>query len=364
VEAEVFADRGIGELRITASDTASGVETIEYRINGGTVESYLTPLVFEEGRYQIQYRAADKAGTRGEWQNTELLVNPARTGMPLIDSASINGMERSVVPNVRKGMPLVRNAGKLVPDRSGPEALLNLPSYSLGGEYILWEPEDMLQNATSVIRFRITRDAVVYLFIPDDTDVPQGWSFVERRASINRAWYQEGNLRPIWTPVEPRDGTMVYMKRFTAGSMVEIPVNRNGLLPPFITAQETGSLFANIKILLDESAADRSTAPSAEQAPLNVFDEYEAGTAIILDCEVSPWQYSRRLPLRRQWLVNTEAGWIPLDGNRYTLPEFPVKNLESEYLRFRLELYTPDGQTEYRTEKTIRVIEKQPEEVQ
>ncbi|GHU84953.1 hypothetical protein FACS189473_3310 [Spirochaetia bacterium] len=346
VEAEVFSGRGAGELRITASDRASGVEAIEYRINGGPVEVYLTPLVFEEGRYQIQYRARDKAGNCGQWQNTELLVNPAWAEASLIEAASINGMVRSVVPHARNGMPLVRTAGTLALDKSNPAALINLPSYSLGGEYILWEPEDALSDETSVIRFRVTKDAAVYLFIPDNSDLrpgdaPQTWSFVEISAGINRVWYH--------------GGTNIYMKRFTAGSRVEIPGTRNGMMPPFIAVQETGMLFADIKIRPDETEPDRSTARTS-------FGEYEAGTAIILDCDAGPWQYSRRLPLRKQWLVNTETGWIPLEENRYTLPEFTAENNGGEYLRFRLELYTPDGQTEYRAEKTIRVIEKHPEE--
>jgi hypothetical protein len=58
---------------------------------------------------------------------------------------------------------------------------------------------------------------------------------------------------------------------------------------------------------------------------------------MILESLISPWQYSLRLPL---------------EENRYDLPDTGT----SGYLRFRVEIYTPDGQTEYRTEKVIGVI--------
>jgi hypothetical protein len=225
-----------------------------------------------------------------------------------------------------------------------PEALLNLPSDVLGGEYLFWEAEDIRQeeslpDETSIIRFRVNADATVYLFLPRGTEAPEGFSFVEDRVMINRAYFPEG--------------TAVYMKRLAAGSWAELPGHgpgqeadsgaspRSGRLPPLIVVQERGSVFAEITVR--EDVADRLT-----RATDTVF---EAGTSVILDALVSPWQYSRRLPLRKRWFVDSEEGWIPLEGNSFELKG----EEESTYLRFRLELYTPDGQIEYRAEKTIGI---------
>jgi hypothetical protein len=108
--------------------------------------------------------------------------------------------------------------------------------------------------------------------------------------------------------------------------------------------QERGSVFAEITVRDD--GTDRQT-----QGTDTVF---EAGTTIIMDAVVSPWQYSRRLPLRKRWFVDGEEGWIPLEGNSFELKG----EEESAYLRFRLELHTPDGQIEYRAEKTIGIVKR------
>jgi hypothetical protein len=77
---------------------------------------------------------------------------------------------------------------------------------------------------------------------------------------------------------------------------------------------------------------------------------------LILEAPAQPWQHSRRLPLRRRWFVNAGDGWEALEGNRYVEEESAP-----ELLRFRVELYTPDGEVEYRTEK---VWEEEEEELQ
>jgi hypothetical protein len=270
----------------------------------------------------------------------------------LIDSASINGRERRAVGNARNGMPLLRPdgvGGTPGFDRTKPEALLHLPSYVLGGEYLFWEAEDIRQeeslpDETGVIRFRVSADTTVYLFLPHDLEAPEGFSFVEDRVMINRAYFP--------------GGTSVYMKRLAAGSWTELPGQQPsygqgqgaspgaGRLPPLIVVQERGSVFAEITVR--EDAADRltQTAPGTDTV-------FEAGTNVILDAVVSPWQFSRRLPLRRRWFVEGEEGWIPLEGN-----SFELKDEESAFLRFRLELYTPDGQIEYRAEKTIGIVKR------
>jgi hypothetical protein len=324
-------------VELYAFDSASGVQAIEYRINGGSAQSYSEPLLFmEEGLQHIQYRSCDWAGNYSEWQDSEIWVSAGQQGPAIIADASIDGDDRLVIPNARNGLPMVRLGGN-EPSEGG--ALSNLPSYALGGEYLLWEEEDIARDETSVIRFRVTTDAVVYLFLPPDADVPGGWSYVGESPRINRTYY--------------RNGSRVYMKRCYGESWVELPGSRAGSLPPFIAVQEWKPVFADIEVrparLLPN--LEPSLAPETF-GPLEAGD-CEAGTTGVLNARTADWQASRRLALRKQWLVSTEAEWVSLETNTYTLPSDPSVG----YVRFRLELYAPDGQLEYRTEKTIGIKE-------
>jgi hypothetical protein len=335
-ELQVFTDRSITEARIIAVDWVSGVSLVEYRINGGSIMEYREPLVFtEEGGYRIQYRALDRAGNQGEWQGRDIWVGPDLAEVSLLSAVSVGGRERLVLGNLRNGMPILRNVEgqrALRLDRSRPEALINLPSYVLGAEYAVWEPEDFALDGADRVRFRVDREALAYLFLPRTEEAPGDWSFVEEISRINRTYYPEG--------------IRVYMKRLAAGAWTELP---GGAVPPLLAVQERGSISAEIEIR--EAGPEGEESSAEEAATEKAAGEFAPGTTLILEGIVSPWQYSRRLPLRKLWLVNTEAGWVPLEEDRYEIPG----TLEDAFLRFRLELYTPDGQREYRAEKTIGV---------
>jgi hypothetical protein len=352
-EIKAFYDKGICQVEFSAADRHSGIESIEYRINGGGVETYQEPLIFmQEGAYQIRYRAMDRAGNYGPWETSDFWVSPNQAAEPLISSPTINGLGRLIMYHARNGMPLVEIPGTENSkfDRDRKEAVINLPSYTLGGESILWKEDDISTGEEAEIRFRVNKDAVVYLFLPKNAAVPAGWTFVEGNVGINRIYYP--------------GGTGVYMRRYYGGDWVELTGTPPGTLPPLILVQERGSVFAEI-VIRREDEQNR---------------EAGKGMALTLEALVSPWQYSRKLPLRKRWFVNTGDGWAPLEGNRYELPPDPAESStelsgessaensaeDSEeaspaaapeysgqgYLRFRLEVYTPDGSVEYRTEKT------------
>ncbi|MDR2028165.1 MAG: IPT/TIG domain-containing protein, partial [Treponema sp.] len=331
-------DKGICQVEISAPDRHSGTALIEYRINGGGVEQYHEPLIFmQQGAYQIQYRAADRAGNYGPWQTGDIWVSPNQVGGSLIASASINGLGRLIMYHARNGMPVVEIPGTENPefDRDRQEAMIHLPSYTLGGEYILWKEEDISAGEEAKIHFQVTQDVTVYLFLPRSAAVPAGWSFVEANVGINRIYYP--------------GGTGVYMRRYYGGDWVELAGTPPGSLPPLILVQERGSIFAEIVIRREE-----------EQNK-----DAGRGWAFYPEALITPWQYSRKLPLRKRWFVNTGDGWTPLEGNRWEPPPDPAGDSEEGspgasaeyagpgYLRFRLEVYTPDGSVEYRTEKTM-----------
>ena len=320
-EAQAAYDRGMTELSLRGIDALSGVDVIEYSIDGGPVERYTEPLVFmREGKYRVRFRAIDLAGNTGAWVDRDVWVTPPEEEA-LIRSASINGKERQVMSPVRNGAAFARS-------RDESAALFNLPSYALGGAYLLWEAEDLRADESARIRFQVNKDAAVYLFLPPGMDADPKWSFIEGNVRINRRYYPEG--------------AAIYMRRFDAGAWVELQELPAGTPPPVTAVQERGAVFGDIQL--------RAAAGSPDGVSV-MPGEYERGSVLILEALVSPWRYSRRLPLRKRWFVNAGEGWTPLEGNQYALPEEP----DRAYLTIRLELYTPDGQVEHRVEKTVGI---------
>ncbi|WP_010259465.1 OmpL47-type beta-barrel domain-containing protein [Treponema primitia] len=317
-EASAVYDQAMAELTITARDLLSGTAFIEYRINSGGTEQYREPLLFTEpGTYQVSYRAGDRAGNIGLWQTSNVVIAPNISEAVLINSPLINGMPRSVMSHARNGMPLI--------DAVDDGTIAKLPSYTLGAEYILWEEGDAELDESVRIRFQVKRNAVVYIFLPQNAAAPGSWAFVEDRVGINLQYYP--------------GGAAVYMRRYGPSGWVEISGTPSGIIQPLIMVQEKGSVGADILI-------NRETA----ELPVDSFT---------LEALVQPWQYSRRLPLRKRWFVNTGDGWTPLEGNRYEPPlDFGEEAVEKDIsvpLRFRLELYTPDGEVEYRIEKVYGI---------
>jgi hypothetical protein len=338
----------MGELSLAAEDSVSGIEMIEYRLNGAAAKIYRERIFLDEGIYHLEYRAADRAGNYSDWRTAEFTVQPFWAEASLIVDASIDGIKRAVVTNLRNGMPILRDGGeKPEPDRSSPAALVNLPSYVMGAEYIIWEPEDVSageENAGEerIIRFRTTKDAAAYLFLPEGSEAPVSWSPVRESAMINQTWYA--------------GGVSIYMKRLASENWIEIPVRGSGKLPPLVVLQERGSVTADIVIRENEDREEKAGDPDGVDMPeidrSGFVEEYGPGTELLLEGRPVPWRYSRRLPLIKKWYVSYQAEWLPLEENRWTIPE----DAEPGYVRFRLELVTPDGQVEYRTEKTIVVV--------
>jgi hypothetical protein len=320
-EVSLAYDGGLAELAIAASDSLSGPAFIEYRINRGAAERYGEPLVFvEPGTYHVGYRAFDRAGNSGEWRTCEVFVAPDNADAELIDTPLVNGMPRKVMLRARNGMPLVDQDGDQDYRAGDPLAMANLPLYALGAEYIRWDRDDAALDEGASIRFRAKRNVVIYLFLPHTVPAPRGWSLVEDRAGINRLYYP--------------GGAGIYMRRYGAGALVELPGTPAGVALPLIMAQEKGELTADI-LIRRESGSE----------------------ALILEALVQPRLHSRRLPLHRRWFVNAGDGWEPLEGNRYeqgALLEDPPEDAPiAAPLRFRLELCFPDGEVERRVEKVF-----------
>ena len=67
---------GMATVTVTASDTGSGVNTIEYAIGaGGAWQPYTAPvMVHEAGTHKVRYRATDKAGNAAAEKSVDFTV--------------------------------------------------------------------------------------------------------------------------------------------------------------------------------------------------------------------------------------------------------------------------------------------------
>ncbi|MFJ3526906.1 OmpL47-type beta-barrel domain-containing protein [Streptomyces sp. NPDC090132] len=90
---------GMATVTVTASDTGSGVNTIEYAVGAdGAWQPYTGPvMVHELGAQKIRYRATDKAGNAAEEQAVEFTVvePPSEDTTPPETSAKVAGDKNS-----------------------------------------------------------------------------------------------------------------------------------------------------------------------------------------------------------------------------------------------------------------------------
>ncbi|WP_328709511.1 cupredoxin domain-containing protein [Microbispora hainanensis] len=81
-------------VTISATDDESGVETVEYALDGGAFQAYSAPVPVDQvGEHTVRYRATDKAGNTSEVQSVTFTVvapQPEDTTPPEV-SASVSG---------------------------------------------------------------------------------------------------------------------------------------------------------------------------------------------------------------------------------------------------------------------------------
>ncbi|MEV6652066.1 family 16 glycoside hydrolase [Streptomyces sp. NPDC051219] len=85
-------------VTVTASDTGSGVNTIEYALGTGAWQTYSGPvMVHEAGTHHVRYRATDKAGNAAAEKAVDFTVvaPPAEDRTPPVTSAAVSGETNS-----------------------------------------------------------------------------------------------------------------------------------------------------------------------------------------------------------------------------------------------------------------------------
>ncbi|MFG2888930.1 OmpL47-type beta-barrel domain-containing protein [Streptomyces sp. NPDC048248] len=89
---------GSATATVSASDTGSGVNTIEYALDDGAYQPYTTPvMVHDAGAHTFRYRAADKAGNAAPEKSADFTVvtPPAEDDTPPETTAEVTGDKNS-----------------------------------------------------------------------------------------------------------------------------------------------------------------------------------------------------------------------------------------------------------------------------
>ncbi|MBO1330825.1 OmpL47-type beta-barrel domain-containing protein [Streptomyces sp. VRA16 Mangrove soil] len=126
---------GMATVTVSASDTGSGVNSIEYAVGAdGAWQPYTAPvMVHDPGTYTVRYRAADKAGNRAAEKSVDFTVvaTPPEDTMPPVVALSVAGDKNSDGAYINNAKLTLTATD----DRSGVDKI----EYSLdGGPYLAY----------------------------------------------------------------------------------------------------------------------------------------------------------------------------------------------------------------------------------
>ncbi|GAB3141265.1 hypothetical protein GCM10027161_28140 [Microbispora hainanensis] len=147
---------GSAAVTISATDDESGVETVEYALDGGAFQAYSAPVPVDQvGEHTVRYRATDKAGNTSEVQSVTFTVvapQPEDTTPPEV-SASVTGDKNADGDYVDSATVTI----SATDDESGVESV----EYALdGGAFQAYSaPVPVDQVGEHTVRYRATDKA-------------------------------------------------------------------------------------------------------------------------------------------------------------------------------------------------------------
>ncbi|MFJ8504543.1 OmpL47-type beta-barrel domain-containing protein [Streptomyces avermitilis] len=89
---------GMATVTVSASDTGSGVNTVEYAVDSGAWQPYAAPvMVHVPGAHKVRYRATDKAGNAAAEKSADFTVvaPPASDTTPPVTGVTVDGTRNS-----------------------------------------------------------------------------------------------------------------------------------------------------------------------------------------------------------------------------------------------------------------------------
>lgn len=64
---------GNAQVILKTGETVSGIDKVEYTINGGPVTTYQAPIIVSDSKMEIKFRATDRAGNQEAWKMVNVL---------------------------------------------------------------------------------------------------------------------------------------------------------------------------------------------------------------------------------------------------------------------------------------------------
>nr|WP_233520407.1 chitobiase/beta-hexosaminidase C-terminal domain-containing protein [Prauserella sp. PE36] len=298
---------GSASVELTAHDAESGVDSVEYSLDGGEFTAYTGPVVVSApGEHTVSYRATDNSGNTSEPGSVTFTVveNGQEDTTPPEVSAEVTGEQDGDGNYVGSATVSVT----AVDEGSGVHGV----EYALdGGEFTAYtEPVEVAAEGEHTVRFRATDHAgntsqpgsVTFTVVPgqqEDTTPPvvtaqltgemdAGWNYLESAkltltatdeqsgvASVEYS-FSEGSFRPYRIPLTIADAgvyTVSYRATDKAGNVSETGKATFTIVDPepacsvsdtratvFVGAEDTGVANADtgngctINDLIDEEA--------------------------------------------------------------------------------------------------------------
>ncbi|MFI6370509.1 OmpL47-type beta-barrel domain-containing protein [Streptomyces sp. NPDC050546] len=144
-------------VTVSASDTGSGVNTIEYAVGSGAWQPYTAPvMVHQVGTHTVRYRATDKAGNVAAEKSVQFKVvaAPPQDTTPPVTGVTVDGTKNSAGAYVNSARVTVTATDA---HGSGVEKI----EYSLdGGPYLLYSAPVVVDRAGGhTVAYRATDKA-------------------------------------------------------------------------------------------------------------------------------------------------------------------------------------------------------------
>ncbi|MFC9679877.1 OmpL47-type beta-barrel domain-containing protein [Streptomyces sp. NPDC056948] len=144
-------------VTVSASDTGSGVNTIEYAIGSGAWQPYTAPvMVHQVGTHTVRYRATDKAGNAAAEKSVQFKVvaAPPQDTIPPVTGVSVEGTKNSAGAYVNSARVTITATDA---HGSGVEKI----EYSLdGGPYLAYSTPVVVDRAGGhTVAYRATDKA-------------------------------------------------------------------------------------------------------------------------------------------------------------------------------------------------------------
>jgi hypothetical protein len=308
VKAHATSEPGLGVVYIEASDTGTGVERIEYRVDGSQAQTYIGPItITSAGSHLVSYRAVDRAGQWSASQSLSVEVKPyvPPTLIEELDFAT-HEPDRDVVINVQAGERLY---GKQGAGDDKDNKIKALPDYLKGANYIRLNRNDWRYEGRDFLSFKAAADLTVSIFKHKKSGADlSGWTLVSRDYPVEPSKYFKG-------------GADIYQKSFSKGERVTIPgtKGRAECWPNLVFAQRR--MEQEVRILVPE--------PGKALAPLSTVKLVGMSLAQSTGTQ-SRWE-----------LRYGDQSWQPVAGETVSLP------YTKEKLAFELRLTMSDSQGRY-----------------